>query len=172
MVGGGRKLMPVEKVMTEAIGRIDSFSWGRLRNSIASLFILSTLVLVIPRSAWAQATASLNGTVRDSTGAVVPQADVTLHNTQTGTERKTETNDVGVYVIVSVVPGEYKLSLNKTVFAAATQENFTLLVALARGVNPLSNAKTSGGAQATPIRSFMLPAVNANSNRSKSFMVA
>jgi len=128
MVGGGRKLMPVEKVMTEAIGRIDSFSWGRLRNSIASLFILIMLVLVIPRSAWAQATASLSGTVHDSTGAVVPQADVTLHNTQTGAERKTETNDVGVYVIVSVVPGEYNLSVNKTGFAAATQEKLTLLV--------------------------------------------
>ena len=120
--------MPVEKVMTEAIGRIDSFSWGRLRNSIASLFILIMLVLVIPRSAWAQATASLSGTVHDSTGAVVPQADVTLHNTQTGAERKTETNDVGVYVIVSVVPGEYNLSVNKTGFAAATQEKLTLLV--------------------------------------------
>src|SRR2546425_12724933 len=128
MVGGGRKLMPVEKVMTEAIGRIDSFSWGRLRNSIASLFILIMLLFVIPRSAWAQATASLSGTVHDSTGAVVPQADVTLHNTQTGTERKTETNDVGVYVIVSVVPGEYNLSVNKTGFAAATQEKLTLLV--------------------------------------------
>src|SRR6267378_8033186 len=128
MVGGGRKLMPVEKVMTEAIGRIDSFSWGRLRNSTASLFILIMLVLVIPRDAWAQATASLSGTVHDSTGAVVPQADVTLHNTQTGTERKTETNDVGVYVIVSVVPGEYNLSVNKTGFAAATQEKLTLLV--------------------------------------------
>src|SRR5260370_974086 len=128
MLGGGRILMPVEKVMTEAIGRIDSFSWGRLRNSIASLFILTILVLVIPPSAWAQATASLNGTVRDSTGALVPQADVTLHNTQTGTERKTETNDVGVYVIVSVVPGEYNLSVNKAGFAAATQEKLTLLV--------------------------------------------
>src|ERR1700737_3909535 len=125
---GGPKILPVEKPMTEAMGRIDSFTWGRSRNSIASLFVLTILMLVIPRSAWAQATASLNGTVHDSTGAVVPQADETLHNTETGTERKTETNDVGVYVIVSVMPGEYNLSVNKTGFAAATQEKLILLV--------------------------------------------
>src|ERR1700675_629712 len=97
---GGSQIKPVETLMTEAIGRMDSFTWGRSRNSIASLFILIALMLVIPRSTWAQATASVNGTVHDSTGAVVPQADVTLHNTQTGTERKTETNDVGAYVFV------------------------------------------------------------------------
>jgi hypothetical protein len=36
------------------------------------------LILVIPQSASAQATATLNGVVRDSSGAVIPQATVTL----------------------------------------------------------------------------------------------
>src|SRR6202158_4303988 len=120
--------MPEEKVMTEAIGRIDSLSWGRLRNSIASLFVLIILVLVISRSAWAQATASLNGTVHDSTGAVVPDADVTLLDTQKGSERKTATNDAGIYVFVSIPPGVYNLTVDKVGFARSTQEKLTLLV--------------------------------------------
>src|ERR1700682_5773055 len=120
--------MPEEKVMTEAIGRIDSLSWGRLRNSIASLFVLIILVLVISRSAWAQETASLNGTVHASTGAVVPDADVTLLDTQKGSERKTATNDAGIYVFVSIPPGVYNLTVDKVGFARSTQETLTLLV--------------------------------------------
>ena len=46
------------------------------------------LILVIPHSASAQATATLNGVVRDSSAAVIPQATVILQNTDTGTERE------------------------------------------------------------------------------------
>jgi hypothetical protein len=120
--------MPEEKVMTEATGRIDLCSRARLRKSIASLFVLMTLVLVIPRSAWAQATGSLSGTVHDSTGAVVAGADVILRNTQKGFERKTLTNDSGIYVFVSVPPDEYRLTVTKAGFEVATQEQLTLLV--------------------------------------------
>jgi len=67
------------------------------------------LILVIPHGASAQATATLNGIVRDSSAAVIPQATVTLQNTDTGTQRETLTNDSGLYVFVSVHPGEYVL---------------------------------------------------------------
>src|ERR1700688_5141849 len=114
--------------MTEAMGRKDSFTWGRSHNSIASFFILITLMLVIPRSAWAQATGSLSGSVHDSTGAVVAGADVTLRDTQKGFERKTLTNDSGIYVFVSVPPDEYRLTVTKAGFEVATEEQLTLLV--------------------------------------------
>jgi hypothetical protein len=125
---GGSQIEPVEKLMTEAMERIDSSTWGRSHNRIASIFILITLILVIPRSAWAQATGSLSGTVRDSTGAVVADADVTLRDTQKGFERHTLTNDSGIYVFVSVPPGEYRLTVTKAGFRAATQEQLTVLV--------------------------------------------
>src|SRR4029077_11835229 len=63
--------------------------------------VLVALVLMIPRSASAQATATLNGVVRDSSGAVIPHATVTLHNTDTGTDRESLTNDTGLYAFVS-----------------------------------------------------------------------
>src|SRR5712691_5716955 len=116
--------------MTEAGKRLVSCVWGRLRNSIVSLLVMLALVLSIPHGASAQgsASANLSGTVHDSTGAVVPDANVTLRDKQKGTERRSSTNDAGVYVFTSVPPGVYSLSVAKTGFASATQQNLTLLV--------------------------------------------
>jgi len=116
--------------MTEAVKGLDLCVWGRLRNSIVSLLVILALVLSIPHSASAQgsASANLSGTVHDSTGAVVPDADVALRDTQKGTERKSSTNGAGVYVFASIPPGVYSLSVDKTGFAPATQQNLTLLV--------------------------------------------
>ena len=90
--------------------------------------LLVALVLMIPHSASAQATATLNGVVRDSSGAVIARATVTLHNTDTGTDRESLTNDSGLYAFVSVPPGEYVLKVTKEGFTAATQAGLHVLV--------------------------------------------
>src|SRR5260370_38610879 len=102
--------------MTEAVKRLVSCVWGRLRNSIVSLLVMVALVLSIPHSASAQgsASANLSGTVHDCTGAVVPDANITLRDPQKGTERKSSTNATGVYVFTSVPPGAYTSSLPMT----------------------------------------------------------
>src|SRR6201984_240966 len=92
------------------------------------LLVALALMVVIPHSALAQATATLNGVVRDSSGAVIPRATVTLHNTDTGTERESLTNDSGLYVFVSVPPGEYVLKVTKEGFTAATQAGLHVVV--------------------------------------------
>src|SRR6266704_3841246 len=88
---------------------------------LSLLLVALGLLFVIPQSASGQATATLNGVVRDSSGAVIPQATVTLHNTNTGTDREGLTNDSGLYVFVSVPPGEYVLKVTKDGFTTATQ---------------------------------------------------
>src|SRR6202142_321205 len=88
---------------------------------ISSGLLALALILVIPHSASAQATATLNGVGRDSSAAVVPQATVILQNTDTGTERESLTNDSGLYIFVSVQPGEYVLKVTKEGFTTATQ---------------------------------------------------
>src|SRR5258708_39579352 len=90
-------------------------------HGISLLFAAFVLMLLIPSVASAQATATLNGVVRDSSSAVIPQATVTLHNTDTGTDRDTLTNDSGLYVFVSVPPSEYLLKVTKDGFTTATQ---------------------------------------------------
>ena len=108
------------------------FGFGH-RTSLLPVALLLILILVIPQSASAQATATLNGVVRDSSGAVIPQATVTLQNTDTGTERESLTNESGLYVFVSVPPGEYVLKVAKVGFTGrrlrtATQAGLHVLV--------------------------------------------
>src|SRR6266568_4271105 len=95
---------------------------------LSLLLVALGLLFVIPQSASGQATATLNGVVRDSSGAVIPQATVTLHNTNTGTDREGLTNDSGLYVFVSVPPGEYVLKVTKDGFTTATQAGLHVVV--------------------------------------------
>ena len=97
---------------------LHEFGFG---HRISLLLAALVWMFLIPHSASAQATATLNGVVRDSSAAVIPQATVTLHNTDTGTERESLTNDSGLYVFVSVPPGEYVLKVTKDGFTTATQ---------------------------------------------------
>src|SRR5437764_8151998 len=59
-----------------------------------------------------------NGTVTDSTGAVVPGAAVTLTNQGTNIQSTATTNNNGYFVFVNVQPGAYKLKVEKTGFKA------------------------------------------------------
>jgi hypothetical protein len=69
-------------------------------------------VLLVTPAAWPQAsTASVNGTVRDQTGAVIPNAVVSLTNSNTNLSRKTTTNQAGFYLFPSAIPGPYLLAV-------------------------------------------------------------
>ena len=84
------------------------------------LVIFLTALLVVP-SSFGQELASLTGVVSDNTGAVIPGASVTLTDTRTNANYKTETNSVGAYVFVKLLPGPgYKLTLNKDGFETLT----------------------------------------------------
>src|SRR5262245_56996048 len=73
-------------------------------------------------------TASINGIVRDPSGSVIPAAEVLLTNTQTNVERKATTNDVGGYVFLNILPGQYRLQATKAGFKTSKQSEFTLTV--------------------------------------------
>jgi hypothetical protein len=71
-------------------------------------------------------TASLNGVVRDSSGAVVPRANIVLINVDTTVERTTVTNDAGNYVFQNITPGRYKLNVNAPSFSSKQVSEFVL----------------------------------------------
>jgi hypothetical protein len=88
---------------------------GGLSVSIVALCILSG---VNAKQVAAQAnSASLAGVVRDSSGAVIPEAEVLLTNTATGVATNTSTNGSGVYSFNNVMPGDYSIAVSKTGFA-------------------------------------------------------
>src|SRR5438477_7186812 len=74
------------------------------------------------------ATASLNGTVSDPSGAVIPGATVNLKNVATNGERTTNTNSAGQYVLVNISPGRYTLTVHKDGFSTVAHPEFTLQV--------------------------------------------
>lgn len=66
------------------------------------------------------------GAVRDSSGAVVPGANVSITETQTGVLRKVLTNEQGEYNVNYLNPGVYSITMGRSGFKTATQSNIKL----------------------------------------------
>jgi len=73
-------------------------------------------------------TASINGTVKDTAGAVIPDAALLLRNVDTGVDRRVVTNQVGVYAYFDVPTGNYTLEAAKSGFVTQKLNSFALLV--------------------------------------------
>ena len=78
---------------------------------------------------------AITGTVQDTTGAVVPNAQVTLVNTDQGITLETKTNAGGGYTFSPVRAGHYQMTVTAQGFATTTQKNLTLQVAQVAQVN-------------------------------------
>ena len=99
------------------------------------LFAVATsLTLVLVRPAEAQ-NASINGTVTDSTGALVQNATVTATNTATNVARSVQTGTAGVYSINEIVAGLYDLTVEKEGFRPVRFAAVTLTVDQALTLN-------------------------------------
>jgi hypothetical protein len=71
-------------------------------------------------------TGSVNGTVTDPTGAVIPNAKVTATNVDTGIETPSTTNVDGIYNIPFLQIGNYKVTVDVSGFATAVYGPFVL----------------------------------------------
>ena len=79
---------------------------------LQTLFAALALFLLGLTSALAQSTfASLNGTVKDPSGAVVAKVAVTVENTGTGSKRSVLTDSAGDYAAPNLEPGVYKITM-------------------------------------------------------------
>jgi Carboxypeptidase regulatory-like domain len=79
------------------------------RSRFALIVMFGVALLVMPR-AWSQENATITGTVTDSTGAVIPNVEITLTNPATGQTKKATTNTSGTYLFPSLGVGHYTLS--------------------------------------------------------------
>jgi hypothetical protein len=93
-------------------------------------WILGSLTLLLACGfAAGQDTASLTGTVRDTTGAAVAGAKVDVKNAATGSVRNLSSNSAGEYVVAGLPPGAYDLTVTAPGFRKYHAENITLRVA-------------------------------------------
>ena len=80
------------------------------------------------RLASGQTLGEITGEVKDQSGAVAPNATVTVTNTGTNAARSTSTNAVGIYSFPSLVPGNYQVKVEAPGFQSVVRTNIELQV--------------------------------------------
>ena len=103
--------------------------WRRLAGSFLATSVVGLTVLLFSASVQAQVTgATISGTVTDASGAVIPNAQVSIKNTATGVSTDVTTNADGLYTAPNLLPGNYDVSVSASGFATRVQSAITLTV--------------------------------------------
>ena len=109
-------------------------SCGNFAGAFAS--ILAVLFVFLPLCAHAQVSgATLTGTVTDSSGAVVPNVQVSIKNEGTGEVRTVTVDSAGFYSAPNLLPAQYDVSASATGFATVEQKDVTLTVGAQQVLN-------------------------------------
>src|SRR5690349_24885047 len=94
---------------------------------LSGLFALSFSILMTA-GAWAQTTAQVSGTVKDQSGAVLPGAEVTATQTETGFKRTVVTDETGSYLLTNLPVGPYRFEAGLPGFRTYVQTGIVLQV--------------------------------------------
>jgi hypothetical protein len=106
------------------------------------LFCPLVILILVGGVGWGQgSTAQISGTVKDASGAVLPGAEVTATQTDTGIARNTISNETGAYVLPNLAVGPYKLEVSLPGFRTFVQTGIVLEV----NSSPVINATLEVG---------------------------
>ena len=99
------------------------------------LFLL-TLGISMAAIAWGQADqGAITGTIKDSSGAVIPNAKVSLTNLDTNLQLEAKTDGAGVYTFEPVKIGRYSIQVSQPGFQTLTQTGVEVHVSARVGLN-------------------------------------
>jgi hypothetical protein len=93
-----------------------------------SLLLVLCLFLVASHAAAQTTVSTIEGTIKDAKGAVVPDAQVTVKSAALGIERNATSDAEGFYRVTALPAGNYSLTITHTGFATRTLENIELTV--------------------------------------------
>jgi carboxypeptidase family protein len=98
---------------------------------LTQLLLVGMAVLIAQVAIHAQTTnGSLSGTVADPSGAVVPGANVTVTNADTGAERSAISSSTGTFDFQALQPGKYTVSVEAKGFKKAVSSGIVVSVAV------------------------------------------
>lgn len=123
--------------MTTSMGQAET-SFTRMVHAagMRALTIVGSLSLILfSVSAHAQYSSGVDGTVQDSSGAIVPGVAIQLTNVDLGVTQNTKSNDAGYFRIDSIAAGKYKLQVSAASFKVWEVE-FALEVGQIRTLAP------------------------------------
>jgi hypothetical protein len=105
-----------------------------MKNRQYSLFSrfapLAASLALVASFAMAQTTGAgtITGTVKDPSGSIVPGAEVTVKNSDTGIAQKLVSNDAGIYFAPFLQPGHYEVTASKAGLSTVVRNQLTLQV--------------------------------------------
>src|SRR4051794_40401982 len=91
--------------------------------SLKSTLPMAALLLLCTSGAMAQFTSSIQGIVTDGSGAVVEDAAVQVTNVDSGIIREAKTSSEGLYRVINLGSGTYRVSVQVPGFAPAARPN-------------------------------------------------
>src|ERR1700674_280011 len=97
----------------------------------ASFSAVAALVLIVFLSVQAHAQVAggtLSGTVMDTSGAVIPEAQVSIKNMATAITRNVITDGAGFYSAPNLLPGNYEITISAPGFASQARTGINLAV--------------------------------------------
>src|SRR5579864_6392943 len=89
---------------------------GPMKLRLHSAFAVTLLFCLLSSTVFGAVTGRISGTVKDPTGAVVPGAEITAHETQTGIRTVTKADAAGFYSFPQLPVGRYDLYVKATGF--------------------------------------------------------
>lgn len=99
-----------------------------VRLILAVLLLAVCGLISVPRLAGQGATATILGTVTDSSGAAIPDASVQVENVGTGAAQSTASDAEGRYRVADLPVGNYQVQASKMGFSTAVHMGITLTV--------------------------------------------
>jgi Carboxypeptidase regulatory-like domain/TonB-dependent Receptor Plug Domain len=106
----------------------------RIAMGVVLLVLASTLWLSVPVKGQV-AGSTLSGSVTDTSGAVIPDAQVSIKNAATGVTTTVKTNSDGFYSVPNLLPGTYNLTISASGFSTEVRNGLTLTVGAPQVLN-------------------------------------
>ena len=106
-----------------------------LGNRIITIWAVLLVLAVGRLIAQTGGTGSILGSVKDTSGAVIPNATVAVVNSGTGVKSTVTTTSVGDFTVLSLIPGQYSVLAEAPGFGKEEVTGITLVVAQQARVN-------------------------------------
>jgi hypothetical protein len=126
--------------------------WSGLSRLVraGSAFFVLILALSSTHLVFAQANAGITGTVTDPSGAIFPNASVTITNQATGVKSHAVSSSAGTYAVTGLTPGVYSVTVEATGFKKSIQDGINIEVSTTATVNvSLATGATSETVEVT-----------------------